>query len=92
MISGYTKALIHPIFRKIVEQVRQIFYGYYSTIAQNFSSSALTNLPDATRFQEDIFLGQLVLKPIVKMAVWLWHRIDKQQKEEYAANQAWVNL
>ncbi|KAJ2920088.1 hypothetical protein MD484_g369, partial [Candolleomyces efflorescens] len=78
------------VMANIVEQVRQIFYGYYSTIAQNFSSSALTNLPDATRFQEDIFLGQLVLKPIVKMAVWLWHRIDKQQKEEYAANQDWV--
>lgn len=78
------------IFAQIVEQLRQTFYGYYSTIATNFSSSALANNPDPTRLYEDIYLGHLVFKPIMKMANWLWQRIDKQPKEESAGNNAWV--
>lgn len=79
------------VMAALVEQMRQIFYGYYSTIASNFSSSALANAPDPRKLYEDIFLGHLVFKPIVKMASWLWHRIDRQTKEELAANEAWVS-
>lgn len=74
----------------LVGQLREVFYGYYSTVACSFSTSALANNPDPARLCEDIFIGHLVFKPISKMAIWLWHRIDKPSNEEYAANQAWV--
>jgi hypothetical protein len=42
------------------------------------------------RVYEDILLAHLVYKCIIKMAVWLWGRIDKMSKEESERNQAWV--
>ncbi|KAJ3548466.1 hypothetical protein NMY22_g1252 [Coprinellus aureogranulatus] len=75
----------------LVEQLRQVFYDYYSTVASTFSTSALANSPDPTRLCEDVYIGHLVFKSISKMAIWLWHRIDKLSKDEHTANQVWIS-
>lgn len=43
------------------------------------------------KIHDDILLAHLVYKCIVKMAVWLWNRVDKLTKEEAERNQAWVS-
>lgn len=78
---------------KIVEQYRFVLYGYYSRMASTFTATTLTpQTIDSQRIFDDILLSHLVYKCIVKMAVWIWNRIDKLSLEERQAYQSWVCL
>ncbi|KAG2013512.1 ran binding protein 11 [Coprinopsis cinerea AmutBmut pab1-1] len=74
----------------VVQQLRQIFVGYYTTIATRFTPEALASSPDPARLCEDMLIGHLVFKCIAKMGIWIWNRIDKQSAEEHQANKTWV--
>lgn len=75
-----------------MEQIRFVLYEYYSKMSPSFSAAAVTTQTiGSPRVYNDILLGHLVYKCIIKMAVWLWHRIDKVNREEVIRNQAWVS-
>ncbi|KAF9464415.1 armadillo-type protein [Collybia nuda] len=76
---------------KIVEDLRLVLYGYYSNMITGISSTTITQQSiRSQRIHDDILLCHLVYKCIVKMAVWLWNRVDKLAKEEAEGNQAWI--
>ena len=68
-----------------------MLYTYYSQMSTNITPGVVAvQSIGSTRVYEDILLAHLVYKCIVKMAVWLWSRIDKVPKDESERNQAWV--
>lgn len=77
---------------QIVGDLHLVLYNYYSQMSTNISRRAVTAQSiGSVRVYEDILLAHLVYKCIVKMAVWLWSRIDKVPKDEAERNQAWVS-
>lgn len=76
---------------QIVGDLHVVLYNYYSQMATNISPVAVTvQSIGSIRVYEDTLLAHLVYKCIVKMAVWLWSRIDRVPKDESERNQAWV--
>jgi heme A synthase len=70
-----------------------VLYNYYSTIAGSFavSSTNLTSMEN-TRVYNHFLLAHLVFKNLVKIAVWLWNKVDKLPKEESEKQVLWVRL
>ncbi|KAJ7638980.1 armadillo-type protein [Roridomyces roridus] len=64
--------------------------GYYSTLVL---SSYLSNTTLSPRACTDILLGHLVYKCIVKLAIWLWNRMDRAKSEgiDSAASFQWIS-
>jgi hypothetical protein len=78
--------------QQLVEDLHPVLYGYYSTMITVISSDTVTpQTISSSKIHDDILLAHLVYKSIVKMAVWLWNRIDKMPKQEVERNQAWVS-
>jgi hypothetical protein len=63
-------------------------YGYYSRISSTFASALNPSTVSSPRIMEDILLGHLVFKILVKMATWLWSKSGKMGDK----TQAWVNV
>ncbi|KAF8974448.1 armadillo-type protein [Flammula alnicola] len=76
---------------QIVEQLRLLLQGYYSTMSVTFSASCMSpeNLASQT-VHDNILLSHLVYKCLVKMAAWLWNKLGRLSAEEHQRNQAWV--
>jgi hypothetical protein len=65
-------------------------YDYYSKISSNFGSTLGPSTISLPRIQEDILLGHLVFKMLVKMATWLWNKSERMDKVEAGKTQALV--
>lgn len=75
----------------IAEQLRFVLYGYYSRMASTFTATTLTpQTIDSQRIFDDIQLSHLVYKCIIRMAVWIWNRMDKLSLEERQSYQSWL--
>jgi hypothetical protein len=65
-------------------------YEYYSKISTNFASAMDPSTVSSPRVGEDILLGHLVFKMLVKMATWLWNKSGRMDEVEVGKTQAWV--
>ncbi|KAF8639750.1 hypothetical protein AX17_001012 [Amanita inopinata Kibby_2008] len=78
------------IMAELVEQLHLVLYNYYSKMAFSFSVSNVNLQNMETPYVYDnILLAHLVFKCLVKIAVWLWSKMDKLTKEESEKNIAW---
>ena len=76
----------------MVRELQLVLYDYYSKMSASLSIGVVTvQTLGLLRTHENILLAHLVYKCIVKMAVWLWNRIDKVSKDELERNRAWVS-
>ncbi|OCH87913.1 ARM repeat-containing protein [Obba rivulosa] len=64
---------------RLVEELRMVLQGHYSRIAAAFPSTLNPQSIALPRTAEDIFMAHLVLKCVVKLAVWAWHRNNDHQ-------------
>jgi hypothetical protein len=55
-----------------------------------FTSTLDPTTMSLPRTAEDLLLAHLVYKCLVKLATWLWNRIDKQGKEDFHRLKPWV--
>ncbi|KAM6495766.1 Armadillo-type fold [Amanita muscaria] len=79
------------IMAELADQLHVVLYNYYSTIAGSFavSSTNLTSMEN-TRVYNHFLLAHLVFKNLVKIAVWLWNKVDKLPKEESEKQVLWL--
>ncbi|KAH6915318.1 ran binding protein 11 [Coprinopsis sp. MPI-PUGE-AT-0042] len=73
---------------KIVGEIKDVFVNYYTTVAARFTPAALAANSDPARLHEDVAIGQLIFKCVVKMGIWQWNRIDRNKDDTGLAN--WV--
>ncbi|KAJ6628769.1 armadillo-type protein [Mycena sp. CBHHK59/15] len=75
----------------ILQKCQVALYGYYYTLASPYMTTTNSQII-SPRACTDILLAHLVYKCIVKMAVWLWNRIDKGGKDgvDAEASQRWI--
>lgn len=82
----------HHRYFQITEDLHLILYGYYSQMSASITPSTITPQSiSSTRTHDDILLAHLVYKCNMKMAIWLWQRIDRIAKEEQYRNRNWVS-
>ncbi|KAF9476494.1 ARM repeat-containing protein [Pholiota conissans] len=76
---------------QIVDQLKLLLQGYYSTMAVTFSANNMApdNLSSHT-VQDNIVLSHLVYKCLVKITVWLWNKMDRLTTDQHQQNQAWI--
>ncbi|PFH52845.1 hypothetical protein AMATHDRAFT_1887 [Amanita thiersii Skay4041] len=79
------------VMAEIVDQLHLILYSYYSKIAASVSPSNvnLQNL-DSPYVYGNFLLAHLIFKCLVKIAVWLWQKVDRLPKEESAKQVSWL--
>ncbi|KAK2466318.1 hypothetical protein APHAL10511_001960 [Amanita phalloides] len=88
-------ALMNGVFKivyvQLAEQLHLILYNYYSSMSATFSSldGNLQNI-ESTQVYNNILLAHLIFKSLVKIAVWLWNKIDKLPKSEVEKNAIWL--
>jgi hypothetical protein len=76
---------------QIVDNLYLVVYGYYSTISSAFTSALNASSVSSPRVAEDLLLGHLIFKILVKMAAWLWNKTPKMGKDEVDRTRAWVS-
>lgn len=76
---------------KIVDDLYNLMFGYYSTLASRISAENLCS-PDLSPgyVYDEVLLAQLVYKSVSKMATWSWNRIDKAPNVEQEKYRVWV--
>ncbi|KAF8165214.1 armadillo-type protein [Crassisporium funariophilum] len=77
------------VMAQIVGQLHLLLYGYYSKMSVTFSTVTPQNIASQI-FHDNVLLAHLVFKCLVKMAVWLWNKIDRLSKEQHQENQTWL--
>ncbi|RDB22808.1 Importin-11 [Hypsizygus marmoreus] len=76
---------------KLVQDLHPVLSGYYSQMSTTISASTVTPQSiSSSKIHDDILLTHLVYKCMVKMAIWLWNRIDKIPKDEQERNRTWI--
>lgn len=81
-----------PRLEQVVDYLHQPLYGYYEELS-SISTSTLNPITiGLPRTVEDLLLTHLVYKCLVKMATWVWNRLDTQGKEEFERLRPWVWL
>src|ERR1700722_6652110 len=74
----------------MVEQLHFVLYDYYSKLSISFTSLNAATI-SSPHVADDLSLGHIVYKCLVKMAAWLWNRLDKTGKDEFVTLQPWVS-
>ncbi|KAF8746019.1 hypothetical protein AX14_004306 [Amanita brunnescens Koide BX004] len=73
------------IMAQLAEQLHLVLHNYYSSMGTVFSTlnTNLQNI-ESRKVYNDILLAHLVFKCLVKIAVWLWNKIEKLPNEKNA--------
>ncbi|KIM90936.1 hypothetical protein PILCRDRAFT_1173 [Piloderma croceum F 1598] len=74
----------------MVDYLHQSLYNYYEELSSIFTSTLNPTTVGLPRTADDLLLAHLVYKCLVKIATWVWNRMDKQGKEEFHRLQPWL--
>ncbi|KAF8351332.1 armadillo-type protein [Amanita rubescens] len=79
------------IMAQLTEQLHVVLHNYYSSMSAIFSTlnTNLQNI-ESPKVYNNILLAHLVFKCLVKIAVWLWNKIDKLPRGEVEKNALWL--
>jgi hypothetical protein len=86
-MNGTTELTIY----QIVDNLHLAVYGYYSQISVAFGLALNASSISSPRVADDLLLGHLVFKILVKMTAWLWNKTPKMGQDQVDRTLAWVS-